>query len=320
MTRATETIIDEAASWHSASVRDDMDWEGFTSWLESDERHRAAYDEVAMTTALLDEHRAEIAWPQETADAQAANDDEAQGRPDRSYVARRRGWMAGLFAASLAVVLAVPQFLQSSPVVYRTQATARTIALKDGSHVVLAPHSRLSVEREQTRLALEGGAWFDVRHRPDRPLVVSAGGLEISDIGTRFDVQASGPQSRVEVAEGQLAVKGPALSAPIHLSKGRALTFDPQAGTALVADVDQRDIGEWRAGRLSYDTSPLALVAADLSRYAGVKVEVPDSLENQTFSGSLVIGNGEQAVHDLAQLMELDLHGSAGRYRVDKRR
>ena len=43
--------------WHLASCRDDMDWDGFTLWLEADPRHRAHYDEITLTDAALEVRR-----------------------------------------------------------------------------------------------------------------------------------------------------------------------------------------------------------------------------------------------------------------------
>jgi transmembrane sensor len=319
MTRASETILDQAAAWHAASSLDSMDWDGFTAWLEADERHRHAYDEVSQADALLAEHAPALHWPQaepELPELLAANDEPAIATP-----LFRRRWLAGAIAASLVALLALPQLMTQGPQVYQSGAAPLKVALEDGSQVMLAPRSRLEISSdEQEQMALEGGAWFDIRHRPSRTLAISAGGLTISDIGTRFDVQASARQLRVEVGEGVVTVSGPVLSAPMRLTQGRALNFDPAAGTAWVTAVAAKDIGEWRSGRLSYDSAPLAMVAQDLSRYARVEVKLGHSIENRTFSGTLVIGDGQRAVQDLAQLMDLGVSGGAGSYRLDKSR
>jgi transmembrane sensor len=57
----------------------------------------------------------------------------------------------------------------------------------------------------------------------------------------------------------------------------------------------------------------LELVVADLARYAGVKVTVAEGLRGRQFSGTLVIRDGEAALRDLAQLMDIELRrGPAG--------
>jgi transmembrane sensor len=80
-----------------------------------------------------------------------------------------------------------------------------------------------------------------------------------------------------------------------------------------------QEIGAWQDGRLTYDNSSLALVAADLSRYAGVKVDVPANLRSRRFSGTLIVDDGEKALRDLVELMDLRVGGHAGAWRIEQR-
>jgi transmembrane sensor len=305
MTGAHDEIFEQAANWHLASARDDMDWDGFTSWLEADPRHHTAYDQIALADLTLDEHRATMtafaAWP-------------AIGTPVRWH---RPIWIGGAIAATLAVVLVVPQRSSPVPDTFTSGGALRTVTLQDGSRVVLGPRSKLTVGgRHGEQLALEGGGYFDIRHDPSRQLTIAAGRLTIGDIGTRFEVQTNEDAVRVEVSEGQVELKGEALGQPVQLGAGRRMLFDPAHKLATVAAVAESDVGEWREGRLSYDASPLSLVAADLARYAGVSVTVPPPLAGRRFSGSLSIHDGDSAVRDLAQLMDLAVTRRDGAYRL----
>ena len=44
MVRADQSILEQAAAWHAACARDDMDWDGFTAWLEADARGRGNWE------------------------------------------------------------------------------------------------------------------------------------------------------------------------------------------------------------------------------------------------------------------------------------
>jgi transmembrane sensor len=300
-----DSIIDEAVGWHLASDLPEMDWDAFSLWLEADPRHRAAFDEIALADAALAEHCAALR------PAFAANDDTP---PQRRW--GRLAWPGSAIAASLVAVLAFQQFGPGAQT-YQTGSQARTVALEDGSSIELAPNSRLEVDGEQ--IALSGGAWFDIRHDPSRQLSISADGVQITDIGTKFDVQAAAGQVRVEVAEGRVRVSSEAMAHPVDLAQGRALAFDPKGGTATVTGLATSDIGEWRTGRLSFEAAPLTLVAADLARYAGVKVTVADKLGDRHFTGTLVIRDREAALRDLSQLMDLELGRSGDGYRLEPR-
>lgn len=52
-----ERLLDQASRWHRALADDDADWDGYIAWLEADPRHRRAFDRVALTERLIDEHR-----------------------------------------------------------------------------------------------------------------------------------------------------------------------------------------------------------------------------------------------------------------------
>jgi transmembrane sensor len=69
-----------------------------------------------------------------------------------------------------------------------------TVTLLDGSHVTLAPDSRLTAPpgfgRTTREVTLDGKAYFDVVHDSLHPFTVIAAGERIRDIGTQFVVDA----------------------------------------------------------------------------------------------------------------------------------
>jgi transmembrane sensor len=309
MNGADDSIFEQATDWHLAITRDDMDWDGFTHWLEANPRHRAAYDEIAMADAELQDHPNELAEFADLPEVEPAG---------QRRIPKWPLWAGGVVAASLAVILVIPQARAPGTQTFVNGDESRTITLPNGSEVVLGPRSKLTIAGEHSdRLALEGGAYFAIHHEPDRTLTIAAGGLAIGDVGTRFEVQTNGEAVRVEVAEGQVEVRGQALGQAIRLPAGRRILFDPTHKLATIAPVMARDVGEWREGRLTYDAAPLSLVAADLARYAGVSVTVPPPLSGRRFSGTLSIHDGDSAVRDLAQLMGLRMSGNGRAYRVD---
>ncbi len=307
MNGADETIIEQAARWHLASAGDDMDWDAFTHWLGADPLHRAAYGRIAMADAALDDHRSALA---PLAEAPLA----ARHSP------KWLRWAGGALAASLAVLLVVPLLSMPRLQTFASGVAPLQVALQDGSRVVLAPQSRLTVAgRHGEKLALQGGAFFAIRHDPTRQMTIGAGGLEIGDIGTQFDVQTNGRAVRVEVSQGRVELRGEELGDALDLTAGHSVLFDPAHHVASIQPIAQQDVGEWRQGRLTYDAAPLSLVAADLTRYAGVPVKVPPPLAGRRFSGTLSIRNGDSAVRDLAQLMGLDVSRRSGGYQLGER-
>jgi ferric-dicitrate binding protein FerR (iron transport regulator) len=62
-------------------------------------------------------------------------------------------------------------------------------------------------------------------------MTISAGPLEIQDIGTRFDVQTDDMAVRVAVAQGSLSIASGQLDQSIRLSAGHGLALDARKGT-----------------------------------------------------------------------------------------
>jgi transmembrane sensor len=291
---------------------DDADWDGYMAWLEADPRHREAFDSIALVSAAVDENRDEIS---DLMEAQ---------RPQRT--ARRVWpalWLVGCgIAAAFALFVIVPALRSPDQTVTYASKTgeSRTVALANGTSVTLSPASRIVVHGEDaSRIDLASGeAYFDVRHDPSRTLTVQAGNYKITDIGTRFSVNISDKNFRVGVSEGTISVTSIDSGHEVQVSAGHQLTSWSKSLT--LAPFAPAQVASWRSGRLSYDDAPLALVAADISRYSGKQILVDPSLQSEHFSGTLIIGDGSRLVSDLATIMAVDAREEGGRIRIGARR
>ncbi len=292
-----EGVIDAALAWHAALERDDADWDGYMAWLEADPRHRAAFNSVALTDRAVQDHRADIAM------LTAAREVPAPPR-------RRFGTMAAFggvgIAAAIALMLALPMpWTQQMDQQFGTGlGESRTIALANGTSVTLSPSSAIVVHgKDAGSIALtRGEAYFDVRHDPSRTLTITSGTYRISDIGTRFSVSA-GTVFRVGVSDGVVSVTATDTADAVQVKAGHQLVG--AAGALTLSPIAREAVGSWRAGRLTYSDAPIALVAADISRYVGKAVKIDPALEASHFSGTLAIGDGSKLLSDLSQLMDV---------------
>lgn len=284
----------EAVAWHVLLSRDDADWDGFTAWLEADAANRDAYDMVALGDAMVDAHR----------DVLIGLLDAPAPAPWWRRPRFAAGALGGAIAATLAAVMVVVPAIQAPVAATSWQTGAgerRTVAFADGAEATLAPSTRLS--SQGGRLTLDGTAFFTIRHDPARPVTIVAQGVTVSDVGTRFEMAADRNSVRVAVAEGEVAV-APKGRAAVPLVAGHRLLV---AGGNVEAGVAApNDVASWRGGRLVYDRVPLALVAADIARYAGGRVTVDPRDRNRRFSGAMAIGDRVTMARSLAVLMGLD--------------
>jgi transmembrane sensor len=151
--------------------------------------------------------------------------------------------------------------------------------LSDGSHVVLAPDSRLQfvVDRHGNRRAsLVGEAIFNVVHDPRHDFAVSAPGLETHDIGTEFDVRDyQGSARSVAVRSGRVSVKAGKGAAAI-IGGGYAGKVDPVTGNLLITGVSDTYF-DWTNGQLVFRDTPLREVVSDIGRRYNLDFETNDS-------------------------------------------
>lgn len=161
--------------------------------------------------------------------------------------------------------------------------------LSDGSRVVLHAGSRIEIPEnyntELRELHLEGEAYFETVHNPDKPFIVHSRNAYTRVVGTRFLVQAWPENSnRVEVVvtEGKVLFGSQSDVGTNHESREvlvtqyeRAiLTADTDLVVELVEDPDWY-LG-WTKGRLVFNNRELHEVLPRLERWYNISVQVAD--------------------------------------------
>lgn len=83
--------------------------------------------------------------------------------------------------------------------------------LDDGTQVWLNKHSRIAYNdrfgEKDRKIHLTGKAFFDVTHRPEVPLTVTARDIDVTVKGTAFNVDAASSDIEVALIRGLVAVK-----------------------------------------------------------------------------------------------------------------
>lgn len=290
--------LQAALHWHAATKRGDCDWDAFTAWLEQEPAHQQAYAQVAELEGQLEHHRPALRR------ALAATSATRQPRIWPAAIAS----IAAMLLLTVGLALTWDRLPFRAPLAqeYAALASAQQVSLAADVQVTLAPGSRIRVSgRHQERVELTGTAYFDVSHDPRRTLVVVAGGREIRDIGTRFEVFGAAGVLKVAVAEGSVSVDLPGLDQGARVAAGQRLLVAGVPLRAEYASIATDDVAGWRGGRLIIRDEPLSLVAAQISLHAGVTVTVDAAIAQRRFSGVLAIGDGSQLAARLGEIMGL---------------
>jgi transmembrane sensor len=171
-----------------------------------------------------------------------------------------------------------------------------SVRLADGTRVLLAPESRLTVAmgygNTVREVELTGEAYFDVRHDAARPFAVHAGGADIRDLGTTFTVRVARDSGvRVAVTSGSVSL------APASASPNAAVVLRP--GDAGTLGLDGRMLVErggttepdtaWTSGRLVFREAPVSSVRSELRRWYGIDLVIDSAFAarhlSMTFDG-----------------------------------
>jgi transmembrane sensor len=328
----------EAIARHGAGESDPLEAAAVSAWL-------AAHPEDAALAAIVKaradraESRAAISVNTEAALASVRARIRADGGAPASSVApaltvsrggasvqpprlaaiaapARRSWRGAAFAAAAALVavVGVAQWFDGRTPVRTEYATAvgqrDSIRLPDGTTVLLAPGSRLTVAANYNQgprdVTLEGAAFFEVTHDAAHPFTVHTASADIHDIGTAFTVKTTTGAVSVAVTHGivSLASKSSDASAvaaaPAELRAGDRGTI--MRGTVSVQrGVVTADDVAWTRGQLAYRDAPLSEVQADLQRWYGIDLRIGDStLARRTLTATFRGDSVAQVIQTIA--------------------
>lgn len=203
-------------------------------------------------------------------------------------VARRgmRGWQVALLASAAALVVLVARGrtgASAERVIATKVGTRDSVRLSDGTRVILAPGSKLTVAAgygSATRdVTLEGAGFFEVKHDEALPFTVRARGAVIRDVGTAFTVNTDAVGNvAVAVTHGIVSVRGgkTEAKASVELRAGDRGVVQGEQVAISRGTVTDSDVS-WTRGKLAYHDATMLELQADLRRWYGVELRFGDA-------------------------------------------
>lgn len=250
----------------------------FEQWLDESPSHQHAYQEVEQTWGNLDNLKS-LNLPE----LNTARSARPRQLPSRSKVfgslllaAIATGWWQDHYAPRVA---------------YQTgKGEHQSIVLADGSHLQLNTATQLTVRLSWLRREIElqqGEAMFHVAHKPWQAFNVYIDNLQISDLGTVFNVRRDNNGIDVAVLEGEVELRHAQHWFGDSLKAGFSRRIDKNGRWQKAEPVDASQTSAWTEGKLIFKQTPLYQVVAELERYHDVHFLFSDpSLSQQTLSGS----------------------------------
>lgn len=226
---------------------------------------------------------------------------EEKPRPRKVVFKRVVRW-AAVICLPIVAALATYELLSTSatemlPLVVSAEIGERAkVQLPDGTKVNINSASQISYPHDfdgkKRVIELDGEAYFEVTPDKDRPFVVKAAGLEITVLGTSFDISAYKDDSEVSVVllTGKVDVvsaKGRCVMKP-----DEKLVYDKHTGQMTIGKVYSREYVEWTSGNLRFENKSLEDIVKILSRVYGVKIVFDKDFPKEKYFFTGAIGSG----------------------------
>jgi ferric-dicitrate binding protein FerR (iron transport regulator) len=237
----------------------------------------------------------------------------------------RNRW-AWLSVAASVVLLVVFSWWFLQPVTYHTAyGETQTIALPDGSKVMLNANSEVRYKRwsggEDREIWLKGEAYFKVTHtRNHARFTVHTQDVNVEVLGTSFNVCTRAKQTRVILDEGKVKLSQQDKLTTLVMRPGDLVEVKGDMLKATPKQVNTAVYTAWKEGQLIFDRTPLEEIVQLLENNYGYEVQVQDpELLNLPFTYTLVGNDVDLLIHTIAESLELDISKNNQTLRIRKK-
>ncbi len=278
-------------------------------WLALDPVNQEVYKNIRIAWNISASGHAQFqpdeqaAWERIVRDAKIREMDNrvGYGQRTRKIAAMMRNVAAILFLPF--VVTTALLYLRSTepshPVIVSvsTETGQRTqFTLDDGTRVWLNSNSQLTYHQDgssdDTRVRLEGEAYFSVPPQRQRPLVVATSHKDIRVLGTSFNVRAYEKEAVIETVLENGTVLLDLGTMPDHASRTVALRPNQRAvlnktdQSLDIRDGNTYEFTAWKDGVLAFRNISFDDLARRLEDWFNVDIEFePDRFNDQKYSG-----------------------------------
>ncbi|MDX8338684.1 DUF4974 domain-containing protein [Draconibacterium sp. IB214405] len=197
---------------------------------------------------------------------------------------------------------------------------SRTVVqLSDGSKVHLNYSSRMKYPQvfsgDKREIKLEGEGYFEVAHNPDMPFVVHAGSIDVTALGTTFDVLAYRGDEEVKttLVDGKVCLDQNIADGSIKsigtMVPGQHVAYNTTTGDIISTRGNiEKHIG-WIDGKLVFEDTPISEVAKKLSRMFNVEIQVDKEVQDFIYTVTFVD-------EPLTQILDLMAIATPVKYRI----
>ena len=180
----------------------------------------------------------------------------------------------------------------------------QSIVLSDGTKVWLNADSKILFPvrfgKQQRKVAIEGEAYFEVKHHSDWPFIVSVNtaghregerNAEIKVLGTSFNVKAFNQMIAATLVQGSVLFSPPAGRA-LEMTPDQQAVYNQRTGLNRLSTVNSEDWTAWKNDDLVMNNMKLSELAEILERRYDVEISFSEErLKNVQYNAALHLTN-----------------------------
>ncbi len=189
---------------------------------------------------------------------------------------------------------------------YASFESAAQFTLPDSSTIYLNKNSVASVSfsKKERKVVLQGEGYFTVVHNNERPFIVSASGLEIKDIGTTFNVDAS-DSNHVDVVVEHGEVQLSAGKERMNISKGERSVYSKSDHTLSKLSIADPNAFSYSTKIFVFENTSLPAVILKLNEVYGTNITISDNLKFCRLTSTFRNEKIEYIIQIIAETLQL---------------
>jgi transmembrane sensor len=312
--KTDETITDEIIFRILSKEASEQEEKAFREWLAHSEQNRKTYFQLERlwqnTGGVTDYYRIhqEKAWN--------AVSRKITERPQRNVLYPMLKIAAAFVVAYLLGIVTMYLLRQEpQPTIDRITenrvkvppGSKTEIQLPDGTTVWLNSGSEISypsVFRSELReVTLSGEAFFDVLKNERAPFVVHAGDIDVSVLGTSFNVKSYLGETFTEttLVEGSVKLSSRNSKETVVLKPGERAVLGKDKKLFEIKRNTETDLyTSWKNGKLVFKRERFEDVAVRMERWYNIRITINNArLSNERVTGAFENESAEQALHAL---------------------
>ncbi len=219
-----------------------------------------------------------------------------------------RRLIMGILGAAAAALLLFSYFNWMTPgsTTYESAiAEQKSITLPDGSSVLLNANSEIVVPannfKNNREVRLNGEAFFSVEEGNTFSVLTDNGIVTV--LGTTFSVYSRDQQASISCKSGSVSVQNNAGKSVTLKAGDRVHIINNRLGKLTKVNPD--GIADWDSGVSNFESEYLSIVSQAIENQFGIKINLPDQLREERYTGSFLHQDMETALRMVFDPMNL---------------